>query len=154
MVTFIGDFQCKLDGKGRFVFPAAFKKVLNGEGEERVVVRRDLFESCLVVFPYAVWEQELNRIRSKLNLYNREHSKFLRDFFKGSVEVSLDGNGRLHIPKRLLDVASIEKDVVLVGVDNKIEIWDLNKYEAQVVNSDDLAGLAEKILGDLDGMND
>ena len=147
MITFIGDFQCKLDGKGRLVFPAAFKKVLNGQGQDRLVLRKDLFESCLVIYPYSEWEQELNRIRSKLNLYNREHSHFLRDFFKGSAELSLDTNGRILIPKRLLDLVGISKDVVLMGIDNKIEIWDLGKYEKQEVDSDELASMAEKILG-------
>ncbi|MBN2164744.1 MAG: division/cell wall cluster transcriptional repressor MraZ [Marinilabiliaceae bacterium] len=154
MITFVGDFQCKLDGKGRFVLPAAFKKVLNEKVEERLVVRKDLFESCLVLFPYSEWEQELNRIRTKLNIYNREHSRFLRDFFKGSVELSMDANGRLLVPKRLLDLVGVDRDVVLMGVDNKIELWDLELYDSQVVNSDDLGGLAEKILGNLNGLNE
>lgn len=154
MITFVGDFQCKLDGKGRLVLPAAFKKVLNGQGQERIVVRKDLFESCLVLFPYSEWEAELNRIRAKLNLYNREHSKFLRDFFKGSAELTIDANGRILVPKRLMDLADINREVVLMGVDNKIEMWDQAKYDHQEIDSDDLAGLAEKLLGGSDVMNE
>lgn len=147
MITFVGDFEGKTDEKGRIVLPSAFKKVLNANGEERFVVRKDLFEECLVLFPYAEWEVELNRIREKLNPYNREHSRFLRDFFKGSAEVMLDGNGRFLIPKRLAELAGIDREVVLVGVDKKIEIWDKAKYDNSGLDSNELASLAEKILG-------
>jgi MraZ protein len=128
---------------------AAFKRVISGEGDERFVVRKDLFESCLVLFPYSEWESELNRIRTKLNPYNREHSRFLRDYFKGSAEIALDGNGRFLIPRRLMELAGIEREVILVGVDKKIELWDKAKYEASGMGSDELADLAEKLLGDL-----
>ncbi len=147
MITFVGDFESKTDEKGRIVLPAAFKKVLSGEGEERFVVRKDLFESCLVLFPYSEWEAELNRVREKLNPYNREHSRFLRDFFKGSAEVTLDGNGRFLVPRRLMDLAGIDREVILVGVDKKIELWDRTLYNAAGMNGDELATLAEKLLG-------
>jgi MraZ protein len=100
-----------------------------------------------VLFPYSEWEAELNRIREKLNAYNREHSRFLRDYFKGSAEVSLDANGRFLVPKRLMELAGIEREVILMGVDKKIEIWDKQRYEASGVDMDQLADLAEKILG-------
>ncbi|MFT3740267.1 MAG: division/cell wall cluster transcriptional repressor MraZ [Breznakibacter sp.] len=147
MVTFVGDFEVKTDDKGRIVLPSAFKKVLGANGDERFVVRKDLYETCLVLFPYVEWEQELNRIRERLNPYNREHSRFLRDFFKGSAEVTLDGNGRFLVPKRLMELAGIDREVVLVGVDKKIEIWDKTKYENSGMDSEELASLAEKFLG-------
>lgn len=147
MITFVGDFEVKTDDKGRIVLPSAFKKVLGANGDDRFVVRKDLYEVCLVLFPYAEWEQELNRIREKLNPYNREHSRFLRDFFKGSAEVTLDGNGRFLVPKRLMELAGIDREVVLVGVDKKIEIWDKTKYENSGMGSEELALMAEKFLG-------
>ena len=91
MITFIGDFQCKVDEKGRIVLSAALKKAM--ADETRFVVRKDLFEECLVLYPYSYWEEELLKLRKKLNPYNREHKSFLRDFFKSTVEVSLDANG-------------------------------------------------------------
>lgn len=147
MITFVGDFETKSDEKGRIVLPAAFKRVMNAGGDDRFVARKDLFEDCIVLFPYSEWEAELNRIREKLNAYNREHSRFLRDYFKGSAEVSLDANGRFLVPKRLMELAGIEREVILVGVDKKIEIWDKQRYEASGVDMDQLANLAEKILG-------
>ncbi len=147
MITFVGDFECKTDDKGRVVLPSAFKKALNGGEDMRFIIRKDLFESCLTLFPYSEWELELNRVREKLNMYNREHSRFIRDFFKGSAEVSLDGNGRFLIPKRLAELVGLDRELVMVGVDNKIEIWDKATYENTGLNLDGLANMAEKLLG-------
>ena len=63
------------------------------------------------------------KIRKKMNPYNREHNMFLRNFFKGTAELSLDNNNRLLIPKRLMDLIGAERDVVLAGQDGRIEIW-------------------------------
>lgn len=147
MFTFIGDFECRTDAKGRVVFPSAFKKVL-GEDDVRLVVRKDLFESCLVIYPFAVWEEELKRIREKLNPYNREHNRFLRNFFRGSAEVSLDGNGRFLIPKRLMEQIDAGREVILLGVDRCIEVWDKGVYEEVELSREGLGDLAEKILGE------
>ncbi|MFO8002231.1 MAG: division/cell wall cluster transcriptional repressor MraZ [Marinilabilia sp.] len=149
MFTFIGDFECRTDAKGRIVFPSAFKKVV-GEEDVRFVVRKDLFESCLILYPYAVWEEELARIRAKLNPYNREHNKFLRHFFRGSAEIALDGNGRFLIPRRLMDQIGAHREIILLGVDRYIEIWDKDVYLSGGLSKEELGGLAEKILGDQD----
>ena len=147
MVTFIGDFECKADVKGRVVMPAAFKKAL-GVDDARFVVRKDLFEKCLVIYPYTYWEEELVRLRSRLNPYNREHKQFLRDFFRGSAEVMLDANGRILIPKRLMDSVGAEREIVLVGVDRCIELWPLEVYQSMGDESERLAGQAELFLGE------
>ncbi len=150
MFTFIGDFECRADAKGRVVFPSAFKKVVEAE-EIRLVVRKDLFEPCLLVYPFAVWEEELNRIRNKVNSYNREHNLFLRNFFRGSAEVGLDGNGRVLIPKRLMEQIEADRDLVMLGVDQHIEVWSKAGYMQGEMDRDELGNLAEKILGHSNG---
>ncbi|HPC98682.1 MAG TPA: division/cell wall cluster transcriptional repressor MraZ [Bacteroidales bacterium] len=147
MATFIGDYGCRLDTKGRFILPAAFKKQMPQGAPDRFVVRRDIFESCLVLYTIDDWNIQLERIRSRINPYNREHNLFLRNFFKGTAEVSLDGNNRLLIPKRLLETAGITRDIVLAGQDGRIEIWDAGKYGKIDIPPDDFAALAEKLLG-------
>jgi MraZ protein len=147
MFTFIGDFECRTDAKGRIVFPSTFKRVL-GEDDLRLVVRKDLFEPCLHIYPYSVWEEKLADIRKRINSYNREHSKFLRHFFRGSAEVSLDGNGRFLIPKRLAEQIGMGRDVVLLGVDQYIEVWDKELYDKGALPVENLGDLAEKILGE------
>ncbi|WP_291859326.1 division/cell wall cluster transcriptional repressor MraZ [Marinilabilia sp.] len=146
MFTFIGDFECRTDAKGRIVFPSAFKRVL-GDDDLRLVVRKDLFEPCLHIYPYSVWEEKLKDIRTRINSYNREHSRFLRHFFRGSAEVSLDGNGRFLIPKRLAEQIGMDREIVLLGVDQYIEVWNKELYEQGVMPGENLGDLAEKILG-------
>ncbi|TAJ14248.1 division/cell wall cluster transcriptional repressor MraZ [Marinilabiliaceae bacterium JC017] len=148
MAAFIGDFRCKSDAKGRIVLPSAFKKIMLAGEQDRIVVRKDLFENCLILYPYKEWEAEVEKIRSKINFYKREHTRFQREFFKGLAEVSLDGNGRFLIPKRLMEQVGAEREVVLIGVDKHIELWSEDAYEATGINPDELGDLAEKILGE------
>ncbi|MHC1733079.1 MAG: division/cell wall cluster transcriptional repressor MraZ [Bacteroidales bacterium] len=150
MATFIGDYSCRLDAKGRVILPSAFKKQLPSAAEDRFVVRKDIFEGCLVLYSIDDWNRQLEKIRSRINPYNREHNIFLRNFFKGTAEVALDSSNRLLIPKRLLDLAGIQKDVVLAGQDGRIEMWAEEVYARIDMPSDDFANLAEKLLGNPD----
>lgn len=147
MATFIGDYGCRLDAKGRFILPAAFKKQMPPGSPDRFVVRRDIFEPCLVLYTIDDWNIQLEKIRRKINPYNREHNVFLRNFFKGTAELALDSSNRLLIPKRLLELAGIGRDIVLAGQDGRIEIWDAERYEKIEMLPEDFANLAEKLLG-------
>ncbi len=147
MTTFIGDYDCKVDIKGRVTFPAQLKKQMDSVSDGRFVVKKDIFEQCLVLFPMHEWERQNEIIRNKINPYNREHNKFLRNFYMGSAEIVLDSNNRLLIPKRLLDLAKITKEAILAGQDGKIEIWSKELYDSAEENQDDFASLAEKIMG-------
>jgi MraZ protein len=82
-----------------------------------------------------------------MNPYNREHNMFLRNFFKGTAELSLDNSNRLLIPKRLMDLIGAERDVVLAGQDGRIEIWSAAVYDKIDMPADDFADLAEKLMG-------
>ncbi len=147
MITFIGDYPCKADSKGRIMLPSAFKKQMGEKVIDRFVVKKAIFEKCLLLYPYEEWERQISILRSKINPYNRTHAEFLREFFKGTAEVTLDNNNRLLIPKRLLDWANIKSEVVLAGQDDKIVIWDKTTYEKQTLSDEEFASLAEKILG-------
>jgi len=147
MAAFIGDFTCKLDAKGRIVLPAPFKKIMVANGSDRFVVRKDLFENCLVLTPFNQWESELKNIRAKLNAYKRDHNKFIRAFFKGLAEVSFDSNGRILIPKKLKETIGADSEVILVGVDSHIEIWSDKEYDSLDIEPEELGKLAEDILG-------
>ncbi len=147
MATFIGDYACKVDVKGRIILPVAFKKQMPADSQDHFVVRKDIFENCLVLYSIDDWNRQLEKIRSRINPYNREHNMFLRNFFKGTAELSLDNNNRLLIPKRLLDLAGAGRDVVLAGQDGRIEIWAAENYEKIEMPSGDFADLAEKLMG-------
>ena len=147
MATFIGDYPCKGDVKGRIILPMAFKKQMPQAAQDHFVVRKDIFENCLVLYALDDWNRQLEKIRKRINPYNREHNMFLRNFFKGTAELTLDNNNRMLIPKRLLDLIGAERDVVLAGQDGRIEIWAASVYDTIGMAADDFADLAEKLLG-------
>jgi MraZ protein len=147
MATFIGDYPCKVDVKGRIILPMAFKKQMPPAAQDHFVVRKDIFENCLVLYALDDWNRQLEKIRKRINPYNREHNMFLRNFFKGTAELTLDSNNRMLIPKRLLDIIGAERDVVLAGEDGRIEIWAASVYDTIGMAADDFANLAEKLLG-------
>jgi MraZ protein len=147
MATFIGDYPCKVDAKGRIILPMAFKKQMPAVAQDHFVVRKDIFENCLVLYAIDDWNRQLEKIRKRINPYNREHNRFLRNFFKGTAELSLDSNNRMLIPKRLFDLIGAERDVVLAGQDGRIEIWSASVYETIEMPAEDFANLAEKLMG-------
>jgi MraZ protein len=147
MATFIGDYTCKADVKGRIILPMAFKKQMPADAQDHFVVRKDIFENCLVLYSIEDWNGQLAKIRKRINPYNREHNMFLRNFFKGTAELSLDNSNRLLIPKRLMDLIGAVRDVVLAGQDGRIEIWASEVYDTIDMPGDDFANLAEKLMG-------
>ncbi len=148
MSTFIGDFQSKIDAKCRIVLPSAFKRLLDSAQESTLVVRKDIFEKCLTIFPLSEWERQMDELRSKINPYNREQARFLREFQKNTAELTVDNFGRILIPKRLLAMIDAEKEITLLGVDKHIELWDSATYEGETIAGDELGELAEKLLGE------
>lgn len=147
MATFIGEYMCKVDVKGRIILPMAFKKQLPADAQDIFVVQKDIFENCLTLYSIEDWNRQLERIRKSINRYNREHNMFLRNFFKGTAELSLDNNNRFLVPKRLMDLIGVERDVVLAGQDGRIELWAAEAYEKIGMASGDYADLSEKLLG-------
>ena len=101
MTSFIGDYPCKVDAKGRITLPSAFKKQMDPSVAGRFIVKKDIYEKCLVLYPLDEWQRQIQLLRSRLNPYNKTHNRFLREFSKGMIEATLDNNNRLLIPKRL-----------------------------------------------------
>jgi MraZ protein len=154
MATFIGDYPCKADAKGRIMLPSAFKKQMPSAAADRFVVRKDIFENCLVLYTTEDWNLQLEKIRSRINPYNREHNKFFRNFFMGSAEITLDSSNRMLIPRRLFDLAGIGRDLILAGQDGRIEIWSEDAYGSASLLPAEFADLAEKLLGGPSNQNE
>lgn len=146
MSQFLGEYECKLDPKGRLMLPAGLKKQLSPEAQDRFVINRG-FEKCLVLYPLNEWKvisEEVNQ----LNLYAKKNREFARYFFRGASELALDGTSRLLLPKSLLEYASIEKDLVLFAYSNRIEVWSKAGYDAMLNDEpEDFANLAEEVMG-------
>ncbi|MCL1938256.1 MAG: division/cell wall cluster transcriptional repressor MraZ [Candidatus Azobacteroides sp.] len=123
MDRFIGNIDAKLDVKGRVFIPAAFRKILQASGDTRLILRKDVYQKCLVLYPGNIWEEELIELRSRLNKYNEEQQQIFRQFVMGAELLEMDSSGRILIPKRYLQMANISSDVRFIGMDHTIEIW-------------------------------
>ncbi len=146
MTNFIGEFECKLDAKGRLMLPSSLKKQLDPAAQERFVMNRG-FEKCLVLYPKNDWEYISAEV-NKLNQYVKKNREFTRYFYRGATELSLDGTGRMLFPKRLLEYAGVEKEVVLFAHGNRIEVWDKKAYNELLTDEpDEFANLAEEVMG-------
>ncbi len=144
-VMFVGDYLGKIDAKSRLIIPSQFRK--NCEGEDTFVVKRNIYDKALDVFPAKTWGEEVARFRERLNAYNPKHSALLREFYRGTAELTLDGAGRILMPKRLLESVGISKSVVVVGVGEKMVIWDEETYENSAMSQDDFEKLVMEELG-------
>lgn len=149
MITFTGDYPCRLDDKGRVLLPSAFIKQMAAGIQERFVLKKDIFESCLVLYPMVEWERQTQILRQSTNPYNREHNQFLRGFFKGMADLSLDASNRLLIPKRLLEEIGADREIIMAGQLGRIEIWARDAYDNIESGGETIANLAEKIMGNL-----
>jgi len=147
MATFIGDFICKPDAKGRIVLPSLFKKAMSEEAQQGFVVRKDLFDDCLVLIPHDEWQKEVQLLETKLSGFRQKDKRLKRAMYRSTAEVSLDGNGRFLVPKRLLELIDVDGEVVLLGVGSNIELWSKQQFEDDGMSGDELGELAEELLG-------
>ncbi|RZK57698.1 MAG: division/cell wall cluster transcriptional repressor MraZ [Pedobacter sp.] len=146
MIQLIGEFDCKLDAKGRLMVPSNLKKQLPSVEQDGLVVNRG-FEKHLVIYPKKVYQDIVAEL-SKLNQYEKKTREFIRFFTRGATELSLDASGRVLLPKSLLEFAGINGDVVLACQFDKIEVWDKAAYDDLLDNEpDNFANLAEEVMG-------
>ena len=145
MTFFTSEYEGKLDAKGRIVLPARIKAQLPDSGGQELVIRKG-FEPCLIIYPMVEFKKVFSKI-SGLSEFNEEYRKLQRNFFSGTFTVELDNNGRFLIPKNMLSYAQLEKDCVLVGMGNKVEIWNPSVYEKHMISDPgELSKLAQKYL--------
>ena len=146
-MRFLGNIEAKTDAKGRAFLPATFRKVLQAAGEERLVLRKDVFQPCLVLYPESVWNAQMDELRQRLNRWNRQHQQLFRQFVSEVELLALDGNGRFLIPKRYQRMAEIEQDIKFVGMGDTIEIWSTAQSEAAKMDGDDFGSALEALMG-------
>ncbi len=147
MTFFTSEYECKLDAKGRLVLPARIKSQLPEGDIQELAIRRG-FEPCLILYPMVEFKKVFSKI-SGLNEFNEEYRKLQRNFLSGVVTVELDSNGRFLLPKNMLMYAQIDKEAMLVGTGNKVEIWNPSIYEKHLINDPgELSKLAEKHLNE------
>ncbi len=153
MTGLIGEYDCKVDAKGRFMFPVDLRKQLEALFEQGFVINRNLHQKCLVLYPMNEWEK-LNKKLSKLNRLIKANDIFVRKFTGGATNAEADNSGRLLLPKSLTDYAEIKSDLKVLGSNNVIEVWDKKLYEDFLGQDINIEKLAEDVLGGLNFNDD
>lgn len=142
----IGEYEITVDTKGRIMLPALLRKQLPENSQDKLIVNRG-FEKHIYIYPVSEWEKiaaELN----KLNQYVKDNRELVRYILRGATLVPVDATGRMLIPKSLLDYSTIQRDAVLLGNINKIEMWSKSEYDKIYADdTDDISKLAEKVMG-------
>ena len=145
-MRFLGNVEAKTDAKGRAFLPAVFRKVLSASGEENLVLRKDVFQSCLVLYPESVWNERLDMLKSQLRQWKPLHQQMFRQFVSEAEVVTLDGNGRFLISKRLQKNAEIDQDIQFIGMDDTIEIWSPQDLQKTLKSDEEFGEEFEKIM--------
>lgn len=140
---FRGRYSHTLDSKGRVSIPAPFREVLSSAYEETLVITN--FDHCLVAFPLQEWASVEARTKD-LSMLQKDVRAFIRYFYSGAVESKLDRQGRVLIPQSLREFAGIDKEVMLVGAVNRIEIWSKEAWEEFIRKSEEnFEAIADKL---------
>ncbi len=142
-----GEYECKVDSKGRFLFPSVLLSFFSEEEQNEFVINKGM-DSCLVLYPQQVWEREIEKIYSK-NQFLEKNRTFARMFQSGAQPVHLDNQKRILIPKKLLESSEIQNDIVLIGAYDRIEIWSKEKFENWLnAHQQDFTTLSEEVMKD------
>ena len=148
MISFIGTYDCKADVKGRIMIPVTLKNQMAPVLNKGFVIKRSVFQSCLELYPMDEWNLLMEKMNKK-NRFKKKNNDFIRRFSAGVKPIEIDGTGRLLIPKNLVSIAGISKEVVLSSAINIIEIWDKDCYEKVIdETAENFAELAEEVMGD------
>ena len=127
-MRFLGNIEAKADSKGRVFLPAGFRKVLQASGEDQIVMRKDVFQDCLVLYPESVWNEQVDLLRSKLNRWNKQHQQIYRQFVSDVELVNLDASGRMLIPRRYQQLVGITQEVRFLGVGDSKPFMDAEDF--------------------------
>lgn len=144
---FYGEYEHTIDRKGRLIIPAKFREIFKENLVERLFVTRGL-DKCLFLFSEEEWKLQEQKFKS-VSFTKSEARKFNRLYFSGASEVIPDKQGRILIPRNLKEFAGIKKEVVIVGVSNRIEIWSKELWNGFYESSkESFEETAERLLSE------
>ena len=130
------------------MLPVALKNQMSPILNKGFVIKRSVFQPCLELYPMDEWNLLMQKMNKK-NRFKKKNNDFIRRFSAGVKIVEIDATGRLLIPKNLVEIANISKEVVLSSAINIVEIWDKDSYEKVLEETaEDFAALAEEVMGD------
>ena len=146
-MRFLGNSEAKTDAKGRIFLPAIFRKQLQAAAEECLIMRKDTYQDCLVLYPESAWNKQMNELRERLNRWSPKHQMIFRQFVSDVEIITLDTSGRFLIPKRYLKLAHIEQEVRFIGMDDTIEIWSKDIADKPFMAPEEFEKELEEIMG-------
>jgi len=146
LIRFLGNIDAKTDERGRVFIPAAFRKTLQTSGNTCLILKKDLFQDCLILYPESIWNEELEKLREHLSIWNKEQQNIFREFVRDVEMLEMDSSGRVLIPKRYLQMAGIISDVRFMGMFDKIEIWSKDNLEKTAMDAESFRKGIEKYM--------
>jgi len=147
-MQFLGNIEAKVDQKGRVFIPAQFRKILEDAAVERLVLRKDVYQDCLVLYPESVWMETQEQLRRLLNRWNPVEQNIFRQFVSDAELLVPDTNGRILVPKRYQKMVGIEAEVRFIGIDNTIEIWARERADQPFMSPEDFSRALQNTLGE------
>ena len=145
-MRFTGSIDAKTDEKGRVFIPASFRRLLHKSDHNGLILRRDIYQKCLVLYPESEWDAMVDNIKQHTNPFDRKGRDALRGFMAGAEYIGIDSNGRILIPRRYMEMAGISSEVRFIGMDTTIEIWDRQTADSHMADPDILADELNTIM--------
>ncbi len=140
MSTFIGKYEAKADVKGRIFIPSAYRKLLPDGEREKVVMRRDAENECMILYPEHVWNAKVEQLKATLDEWNPADQMLLMQFVADAEWLDIDSQGRVLIAKRHLQSISVENsELLFVGMIDRFAVWGKNRYEQSKMSQTDFA---------------
>ena len=148
MYQLTGEYECKMDAKGRVKLPTGLIRQLGADAPASFVINRG-FEKHLMLYPREVWEKKTSEV-NQLNLYIPKQRQFVRYFYRGATHITADGADRILLPRGLAEYANLGKEIVLLAYHEQIEIWSREHYDAMLENEpEQFSELAAEVFGGL-----
>lgn len=145
-MRFSGVISAKLDAKGRVFFPSSFRKLL-GDADVELVLKRNAYQPCLTVYPSRVWDAEVDALSRHLNRWNPREAMVFRRFMAETETFCLDAAGRFILPRYLAQAVGIDRELVFVGVDDRVELWGKERAAEPFIADTDYADALAELLG-------
>ncbi len=139
MNTFIGNIEAKADDKGRIFIPATYRKILNEIGSQRIIMRRDTDNACLIFYPETVWNTKVELLRKALNEWDPEDQMILMQFMAEAEILEMDNQGRILLQRKYLELLNTQQDILFVGMLDRFAIWSPDIFSEKQLSQKDLA---------------
>jgi len=150
MIRFSARYTALIDDKGRVVLPSAFKKAMGELAEEPVIVEKDIYKSCLNIYPLKFWDERISRIEKRLNPFNERDDDLLSELYENFASLTMAPNGRINIPDDFMEHAGITeevREVIFVGKGQSITLWNEKIYRGIKQNRKPLREMFSERLG-------